>query len=140
MDNEESEIGFVCCLYATAPFVTVQDLQEGFRKLSSVETEYVFAATSFPFPIQRAIQLSEKGDVSMFNPENEMVRSQDLIEAYHDAGQFYWGKKSAFLKRKSFFSSGSKAILLPRSRVQDIDTLDDWDFAELLFSLLNKTQ
>ncbi|MGZ7274538.1 hypothetical protein ACXWPL_09900, partial [Streptococcus pyogenes] len=79
-------------------------------------------ATSFPFPIQRAIKLDANGAVSMFSPEQEQVRSQDLEEAYHDAGQFYWGKASAFLNKLSIFSPHSKAVLLPRHRVQDIDT------------------
>ena len=72
----------------------------------------------------------------MFSPENEQVRSQDLEEAYHDAGQFYWGKTDAFLNKLSIFSPHSKAVLLPRSRVQDIDTLEDWDLAEALFSAI----
>lgn len=126
----------VCCLYATAPFVTAGYLKQGLKRLTNEDCEYVFSATSFPFPIQRAIKLAENGEVNMFSPENELVRSQDLEEAYHDAGQFYWGKKEAFLNKKQIFSSHSKVILLPRTRVQDIDTSEDWIFAEALYSVL----
>jgi CMP-N-acetylneuraminic acid synthetase len=104
--------------------------------LNTENVQFAFSATSFPFPIQRAIKLDANGAVSMFSPEQEQVRSQDLEEAYHDAGQFYWGKASAFLNKLSIFSPHSKAVLLPRHRVQDIDTPEDWDIAESLFSAL----
>lgn len=129
----------ICCLYATAPFVTTTDLQESGQKLLNSQCEYVFSATTFGFPIQRAIKLSDSGAVTMFQPEYELTRSQDLEEAYHDAGQFYWGTAEAFLDRKAFFSPHSQAYLLPRKRVQDIDTPEDWEFAEALFTLLRKS-
>lgn len=134
--KEGWELEAVCCLYATAPFVRASDLQKGHDLLNNSDAEYVFSATSFPFPIQRAIKLDNSDSVSMFSPENELVRSQDLEEAYHDAGQFYWGKSAAFLNKLSVFSPHSKVVLLPRSRVQDIDTLEDWVSAEHLFSIM----
>jgi len=134
--KEGWELEVVCCLYATAPFVRASDLQKGHDLLNNSDAEYVFSATSFPFPIQRAIKLDSSGSVSMFSPENELVRSQDLEEAYHDAGQFYWGRSAAFLNKLSVFSPHSKVVLLPRSRVQDIDTLEDWVSAEHLFSIM----
>ena len=134
--NEGWNVETVCCLYATAPFVLPEDLQKGYELLRDTSVQFAFSATSFPFPIQRAIKLDEQGSVSMFSPENEQVRSQDLEEGYHDAGQFYWGQTSAFLNKLSIFSPHSKAVLLPRCRVQDIDTPEDWELAEKLFSIL----
>ncbi|MEY0737794.1 pseudaminic acid cytidylyltransferase [Providencia stuartii] len=131
-------INELCCLYATAPFVSSSDLKAGYEKLKShQDIDFVFSAATFSFPIQRAIKLTSDGKVNMFYPENALVRSQDLEEAYHDAGQFYWGKKQAFLQKKPVFSEYSRVILIPRNRVQDIDTLEDWNFAETLFSMLN---
>ncbi|MBT0118473.1 pseudaminic acid cytidylyltransferase [Vibrio alginolyticus] len=137
--DEGWDIDAVCCLYATAPFVLPKDLQQGYALLQGEGVQFAFSATSFPFPIQRAIKLDSDGSVSMFSPENERVRSQDLEEAYHDAGQFYWGKTRAFLEKYSIFSPHSKAVLLPRNRVQDIDTPEDWELAESLFSVLKLT-
>lgn len=128
-----------CCIYATAPFVLPEDLQQGYQLLQKEGVQFTFSATSFPFPIQRAIKLDKHGSVAMFAPENELVRSQDLEEAYHDAGQFYWGRAEAFLAKLSIFSSHSRVVLLPRNRVQDIDTIEDWEFAQALFiTLKNK--
>ena len=127
---------FVCCIYATAPFILADDLRKGLGILNEPKVEYAFSATSFPFPIQRAIKLTEQGDVKMFSEQYADTRSQDLVEAYHDAGQFYWGKTSAFLARKAIFAEHSKVVLLPRKRVQDIDTVEDWELAEALFAIL----
>ncbi len=126
----------VCCIYATAPFILSEYIQQGLKEVSIDGVEYAFSATSFPFPIQRAISLDENGAVSMFASEYANTRSQDLQEAYHDAGQFYWGKVQAFMEGKAFFAEHSKAVLLPRKRVQDIDTEEDWELAEALFSAL----
>lgn len=135
-EAEGWEIENVCCLYATAPFVLPEYLKQGYQRLKSENAQFVFSAATFSFPIQRAIKLSPAGDVGMFYPENEQVRSQDLVEAYHDAGQFYWGKASAFKNALPIFSDHSRVILMPRSRVQDIDTPEDWEFAEILYAAL----
>ena len=136
LDNHQGDIQNVCCVYATAPFVKSDDLINAFEIMNKEKCDYVFSATSFPFPIQRAFRLNNQGTVDMFYPEHETSRSQDLEEAYHDAGQFYLGKKSAFLAKRPFFTSTSIPYILPRKRVQDIDTNDDWEYAELLFHLL----
>ncbi|WP_042226664.1 pseudaminic acid cytidylyltransferase [Kingella kingae] len=125
-----------CCLYATAPFVQADDLQRGLLALRDNQAEFAFSVTSFPFPIQRALKLAGNGTVSMFSPENFAVRSQDLPEAWHDAGQFYWGTAMAWLAQKPIFNSHSVAVKLPRYRVQDIDTLEDWTRAEMMWRVL----
>ncbi len=129
----------VCCIYATAPFLREADLKEGYTKIRNCKADYAFAVTKYPFPIQRAIKLDIEGHTEMFQPENFNVRSQDLIPAYHDAAQFYWGDTSAWLDEKSLFSALSLPIIIPHYRAQDIDTLDDWHRAELMFSALQRS-
>lgn len=123
----------VCCLYATAPFVSPEDLRRGLSTLELSGSQYAFSVTSYAFPIQRAVRLTGAGRVEMFNPELFNTRSQDLEESYHDAGQFYWGLVDAWLKGEMIFSPESSAVLLPRHRVQDIDTPEDWVRAEWLY-------
>ena len=126
----------VCTLYATAPFVRGQDLQQGLQTLLDQGGDYAFAVTSYAFPIQRAVRITQAGRVQMFDPAQFTTRSQDLEEAYHDAGQFYWGKADAWLQAAPIFSERSAPVMLPRHRVQDIDTPEDWLRAELMFKLL----
>jgi pseudaminic acid cytidylyltransferase len=129
----------VCCIYATAPFVQVDDLQQGLNILLAGSCSYAFSVTSYPFPIQRAIRITTEGRVDMFNPEHFNTRSQDLEEAWHDAGQFYWGGVEAWLHDPVFFTQRSVPLRLPRHRVQDIDTPEDWERAEWMFkAMLNQ--
>ncbi len=132
--NEPAE--HVCCIYATAPFITPTDIQKGLEILIATGSDYAFSVTSYPFPIQRAIRVTPNGRVEMFNPEMFDRRSQDLEEAFHDAGQFYWGRADAWLAEKKIFSPDASPVMLPRHRVQDIDTMEDWTRAELMFQAL----
>lgn len=137
LDRGEA-VDAACCIYATAPFVRAEDLQAGGELLQQRHADYAFAATSFPFPIQRAFRLTADGHVEMFQPEHFNTRSQDLEPAFHDAGQFYWGQTAAWLSGKPFFGANSVPVLLPRYRVQDIDHPEDWQRAEALFRVLRE--
>lgn len=128
----------VCCIYATAPFVRTSDLQFGLDALQNTDCDYAFSVTRYPSPIQRALYLTGEGRVEMFYPERFNTRSQDLVEAYHDAAQFYWGRAEAWIAGKPIFSSNSVPVILPSHRVEDIDTPEDWVRAELMFKLLEQ--
>lgn len=127
----------VCCLYATAPFVLAVDLRHGLTVLIDKGVDYAFSVTSYAFPIQRAIRITDAGRVDMFQPRHFNTRSQDLEEAFHDAGQFYWGKATAWQQGNIIFGTASAPVLLPRHRVQDIDSPEDWIRAEWLFKAMH---
>ncbi len=129
-------VEYVCCIYATAPFIQPEDLVEGWEKISQGNCSYSFSVTSYAFPIQRAIRILNDGRVEMFAPESFATRSQDLEEAWHDAGQFYWGTVRAWLDEEMIFGSDSIPVILPRHRVQDIDTPEDWVRAEWLLKAI----
>lgn len=133
-DNYE----YVCTIYATAPLLDEKYLVEGFEKLKNSDAINTFSATTMPFPIQRTFKLDKNGRCEMFTPQYYHTRSQDLQEAYQDAGQFYWkkiGKSSDIM-----FAGDSIPIILPRYLVQDIDTLEDWKRAELLYEAVKKSK
>lgn len=127
----------VACIYATAPFILENDLINGEKNFREGGWEYVFSATSFGFPIFRGFKKDTDGKIEMFFPEHFGTRSQDLPEAFHDAGQFYFGKPSAWLEGKRIFDNWSSIVELPRWRVQDIDTQDDWERAEVLYKMIS---
>ncbi|MCL7751591.1 pseudaminic acid cytidylyltransferase [Guyparkeria hydrothermalis] len=126
----------VCCLYATAPFVRATDLRRGQKALEQSGGDYAFSVTSYAFPIQRALRITDAGRVAMFQPEYATTRSQDLEEAWHDAGQFYWGRSEAWLANRAIMTADAVPVVLPRERVQDIDTPEDWRRAEWLFNAM----
>ena len=128
---------YACCLYATAPFLRVQALKDAYAILVKSDCKYCFSATSYGFPIQRAIKHNDDGGIEMFSPEFAKTRSQDLEPAFHDAGQFYWGLTSAFEQQLPIFAPHSRMVILPKHEVVDIDTPEDWLLAERLFALHN---
>ena len=136
LTKNEQAPSLVCCLYATAPFVSAEDIQQGLKQLEQTQASYAFTVTSYAFPIQRAIKITANDGIEMFAPEHCNTRSQDLEEAYHDAGQFYWGTTEAWVTEKMIFGAESTPVILPRHRVQDIDTPEDWDRAEWLFKAM----
>ena len=126
----------VCCIYATAPFLAVDDLRRGCEWLETGEWSYTMAVTDFPAPIFRAFRAREDCGLEMFFPEHSATRSQDLPPALHDAAQFYWGRPAAWLEERRLFDRWTRPVLIPRWRVQDIDTPDDWTRAEKLLALV----
>ena len=132
MLKESYPVKAVCCIYATAPFISVDDLKKSYEIFKSGAWEYVFTATDFAAPIFRSFKKEKDKGITMFYPEFFDTRSQDLPEALHDAGQFYWGKPSAWIDGKRIFDKYSSPLIIPRFRVQDIDSEEDWIRAELM--------
>lgn len=130
------DVDAVCCIYATAPFVQVKDLKRGLEALNSGGWAYSFTVTDYASPIFRSFKQTAAGGIEMFFPEHFSTRSQDLPTALHDAGQFYWGRPSAWLRGKRIFDQDSIPVVIPRWVVQDIDTQDDWERAEILAPII----
>jgi len=136
--GEGWHLSAVCCIYATAPFVQVDDIKCGLRALESGDWAYAFSVTDFAAPIFRAFRERPEGGIEMFFPEYASTRSQDLPPALHDAGQFYWGRPSAWIEGRRIFDRHSVPVKIPRWRVQDIDNADDWKRARLLHEMLER--
>ncbi|PCM49022.1 pseudaminic acid cytidylyltransferase [Pseudomonas fluorescens] len=128
---------YACCVYATAPLLQARFLSEGFELLQQhPQKSFAFSVCSFGFPVQRALTLDGQGALTALYPEFRNTRSQDLPEAFQDAGQFYWGRREAWLRGDVLYSPASLPVLLPRHLVQDIDTPQDWKRAEYLYAAL----
>jgi len=128
---------YICTIYATAPLLQKEYLIEGYKSLQNSDAVNAFSATSMPFPIQRTFKLTNEGRCEMFTSEHYMSRSQDLEEAYQDAGQFYW-QRIGVASNEIMFGKDSIPIILPRHLVQDIDTLEDWKRAEVMYRVLEE--
>ena len=131
---------YLCVVYPTAPLLTAAIIQDSFSQLRESESKKLcFGVARFSYPIQRSFRIDGNGVISMFQPEHLSSRSQDLEAAYHDAGQFYWGTIEGFTRSKGMFSEDAIPYMLPDYRVKDIDTLEDWDMAEVLYKVLEKS-
>ena len=132
-------IDLVCCIYPTVPFIEVEDLSKGLSLKEETNTSFSFPVAEFPSAIQRAMKRDDTGRLSPLQPELELARTQDLESTYYDAGQFYWGSKQAWLNNSRIHYDGV-GLVIPSWRVVDIDTLDDWQRAEILYAALYKTK
>lgn len=140
ISEQGAPISAVCCIYATAPLIQVDDLARGWQALQSGNWAYAFSVTEFSPSIYRAFRQHPQGGVEMIFPEFFTTRSQDLPVALHDAGQFYWGRPSAWTEGVRIFDRHSMPIPIPRWRVQDIDDMDDWVRAEMIYKQLMSDQ
>lgn len=127
----------ICCIYPTAPLISIDSLNDSFSILVDNEFDSVFPVVEYSYPIQRSLGVNQ-GKIEMVWPENLNKRSQDLESRYHDAGQFYWLKFESFLKTKLIYSDNAGFFKVDELLVQDIDDETDWKLAELKFSLTRK--
>lgn len=137
LKNRGEKIDFVCTTYATAPFLQEKYLIEAYKKLKNSNAKNAFSCTSMPFPIQRTFKITQNERCEMFWKENFLKRSQDLEEAYQDAGQFYWTNLN-IESDEIIFGKDSIPIILPRYLVQDIDTIEDWTRAEFMYEVIKR--
>lgn len=131
------DVDYACCIYPGVPFIRIEDLRGAFELLKRSDKDFAFPVTEFPSAIQRALRRLPDGSMQPFYPQYEMTRTQDLEPAYHDVGQFYWGKSGAWLSGKRIHSNGI-GLPIPNWRAVDIDTPDDWVRAEILYKLLKE--
>lgn len=131
------DVSHACCIYPGVPFIRTADLDESLALLARHgDKGYVFPVTGFPSPIQRALRRDEGGAVAPFDPSHVATRTQDLEPAYFDAGQFYWAASDTWLAGNAIHANG-RAVVLPEWRVVDIDTVEDWRRAEILFRAID---
>lgn len=127
----------VCCIYPAVPLIAAGDLVRALRALEEGSAAYLFPVAPFPSAIQRALRRLPDGAAQPFFPQYVETRTQDLEPAYYDAGQFYWGRRSAWLDGLNIHAHGA-TVVLAEDRVVDIDTPEDWARAEALFRVLSQ--
>lgn len=125
----------VCCILPTAPLVESDDITKSHEILEIESCVSVVPVVKYSYTIFRSLKI-ENGKLTMNWPENFPKRSQDLPEAYHDAGLFYWYSKKYFEEKIAGFGENAYPYILDEEKVQDIDTLDDWRLAEMKYNLL----
>lgn len=129
------EFDVLCCLYPTAPFVTADELRGAFSILDDSVVTSVVAVTDYDFPPQRAFLVKADGSLEWERPECASVRSQDLPTVAHDCGRFYIARISAWREVRSFIMPGCRGYRIDPALVQDIDTPDDWEMAEMKYCI-----
>ena len=128
------EFDKICCIYSCAPFINPEILIKALEQLEDKKFDSVFPVLQYSFPIQRALR-KDNDKLTMIVEENLNIRSQDLGESFHDAGQFYWSRTNKILSSRKIFTSNTGGILISELKAQDIDNEIDWKLAELKYQL-----
>ena len=129
-------IKIICCIYPANPLLSKDNLIKASKIIINNKYDYVFSATKYQHPIQRAFY-KKNNSLFMYHSKYSKVRTQDIKDSYHDAGQFYFGKVNSWLKDKKIFSKNSQFIEIARNQCCDIDNKEDWNFAKILFKNKN---
>ena len=136
-EKRGEQFDVVCCIYPTAPFLTAEKLKECMGKLEESGADGVVPVVAYSFPPQRCFVI-EEGKVAYKWPENRLKRSQDLERFYHDCGQFYMLRVKPFQEEKSMVLKNTIPYVMDEMEVQDIDNEEDWQLAEVKFSMRHK--
>lgn len=138
MESKGQKIKYCCCIYPTAPLIEKKDILNGYKLIKNQKWDAIIAATNFSYPVYRSFKKLPNGGLKMLFPKFYNSRSQDLPETYHDAGLFYWSNSDNWKKKPKTFNDKISIVKIPNYRVQDIDIIDDWKKAELLYKILKK--
>jgi pseudaminic acid cytidylyltransferase len=139
-EKRDKSFSYICCIYATAPFIKSEDIGKAFQLLKHSGADSIMPVTRFSYPIQRALRIEQDGKLKMCNPQYYSTRSQDLEPMYHDAAQFFWMKVTSLLSQMRAYAEYTIPFILPETEVQDIDSEDDWRIAECKYQLLKASR
>ncbi len=128
----------ICCIYPATPFLRPIFLMDGLSILKDEGWDYVVSARAATTPPERSISIGKRKEIIMRFPEYEKTRTQDFPQSYYDAGQFYWGNKFSWERSNPIFTSRSTIVELPRESAIDIDSIEDWDYAEQRYRCYGK--
>jgi N-acylneuraminate cytidylyltransferase len=137
IENETTHIDYVLTIYPAATSITEEEIEKAIFMIEDGDVDSVFTTLEFPHPIQRAFVQDSKGYVNMIADEERNKRTQDLDNAFHDAGQFYLTKANKLLEEKEVVSKKSKHLVLDKKRFVDIDSIEDFIHAENLYRIYN---
>jgi len=124
----------LCCIYPCVPFLTEDILINAYKVFKESDTDYLMPVVKFSYPVQRALHINTDRLLEYAYSEFIESRSQDLEPMYHDAGMFY------FFKCNSLTNKGNKIkpFIMKEYETQDIDTEEDWFYAEIKYRILRK--
>lgn len=126
----------VALLMPTMPLVTGELLAKAYRHFVSKNTDLpLLAVTPYDAPIESSYILGSDGKLIPQNPDLFEMRSQDLVPKYHDAGCFVFYTCEYIKSKEDRMASCYDFMGYPISReiATDINTEEDWTFAEMLY-------
>ena len=129
--NKNLQFNYVCCIYPTSVLIKPYDLIKSYKLIRSSKWSFVMSAQKYSTQVERSFNLINR-KISLFNKKKFNKNSQNLKDFYHDAGQFYWGTPKIWCS-KNTINNKSTIYELKKYQTVDINTLEDWKFAEKIY-------
>lgn len=125
----------VTLLMACTPLISEEDLRGAATLFDNHQGKVaVLGVAEYPCPIEWAFRRESNDMLVPVQAGMFSVRSQDLLPAYYDAGQFCFMPSSRVLGAVGAGTDeGFLGYPIQRHQAIDIDTMDDWQFAELVY-------
>lgn len=137
VDPGGSQYEYVVQLMANCPLRTAKDIKESYTHLE--EKGHDVQLSVFEFEWQNpwwALKMEEDETLEPLFEEmfQEKVRSQDQPPLYCISGAIWWAKANVLRQQGTFHTEERSGWTMPWERAVDIDTEEDWRFAEVLAS------
>ena len=118
-----------CCLYATAPLRTADDICAVLDLVDPGHSDFAMAVTEYDLPPYRALKQESDGSLTPMWPELVGRKSQDVPSLVVNNGSTYAATVAAFRQYQTFTGPGVRGHSMPRERSTDIDYQADLDQA-----------
>lgn len=128
LDREEESgrrYDLFCCLYATAPLRTADDIRAVVDLVKPGDCDFAMAVTEYDLPPYRALERGKDGTLTPFWPDLIEVKSQDVPPLVVNNGSTYAATVTAFRQHKTFTGPNVQGHVMPRERSTDIDEAAD---------------
>ncbi len=135
--KRDMEFDIMACIYSTAPFVSKERLKEAYDLMKKDHPAIVMPMVKFSYPPQRSYNVDASGKAVFMDPRYIQSRSQDLEPMYHDVGQFYFYDPNKLIEHNGTILNDIMAIVIDEREAQDIDTIEDWELAEIKYKIIN---
>lgn len=114
----------LCCLYATVPLRTAEDIRGCSELVGSGEAEFSMAVTDYGHPPLQAL-VEDDGFLRPMWPALSSLRAQDTPCLVVDNGSTYCVRVEAFRRERTFYGRRLKGYWMPRARSIDVNTMED---------------
>lgn len=119
-------------IYPTALLLEPETLAAAQDRFGHASCDFLIPVLRYPHPVERRLRVTPTGILAPDEPTALRSRSQDLVPAFHDAGQFYVGSIRAWTDFAPLVSGRNLAHELPAGSAVDVDEPGHWTLAENL--------
>ncbi len=125
----------IFCVYPCNPFLQKKDLKKAINIISKNKESFILPIVKYSHPIEKAFYYKDSKFISRYIKNSRTTRTQDYKEKFHDTGTFYLAKKKIWEQKQQNKMIGIKTSWLNGI---DIDNVEDWNKAELIFKIFKK--